>query len=387
MATLDGRSGGAHRQIDRSLRARTRPTVDSVDPLPLREGRVIASNRDHAVVAQISALAGSLRDPSEAALESLEQFAAIVPYVGIALTAWNPLVRRHRVVGQLGYPENVLSYLNEGYFRLDPAYRMMQLGNARLTRWRDTPFDYHQSYSVQCVFEPAGYREGLTAYLTTFDGRYAGALHVSTDSARHPSDAACIAIHVLRPVFANVCDTMRAPAWLAASVAPSSNAIALSMAGDLLPIPGRPAGPWLIEDSPLIAHVRRNPYRDARFLWEDTTRAWHRVHVLRVDAGVVVCESATPSPYGLTSREIDVLTLIADGWSNRMIAEALVVTPRTVATHIEHVLEKLGSPNRAALAARVVDEGLARLPPPGGATGRAAPLTVGVASAPSAGHR
>lgn len=40
------------------------------------------------------------------------------------------------------------------------------------------------------------------------------------------------------------------------------------------------------------------------------------------------------------------------GRANREIAERLCITPRTVGTHIEHILAKLDLPNRAAAAAR-----------------------------------
>ena len=53
---------------------------------------------------------------------------------------------------------------------------------------------------------------------------------------------------------------------------------------------------------------------------------------------------------GVTSREVDVLTLVADGLSNREIAERLVVSPRTVEAHVERLLTKTGASNRRELA-------------------------------------
>jgi len=45
-----------------------------------------------------------------------------------------------------------------------------------------------------------------------------------------------------------------------------------------------------------------------------------------------------------------VAALLADGLTNRQIAERLVVTERTVAAHIEHILDKLGFASRHQVA-------------------------------------
>jgi DNA-binding NarL/FixJ family response regulator len=51
-------------------------------------------------------------------------------------------------------------------------------------------------------------------------------------------------------------------------------------------------------------------------------------------------------PTGLTRREQEVASLIGQGLTNRQIAERLVITQRTVAAHVEHILEKLGFRSR-----------------------------------------
>ena len=53
----------------------------------------------------------------------------------------------------------------------------------------------------------------------------------------------------------------------------------------------------------------------------------------------------------LTPREREVAALVADGRTNRAIAEALVISPATVKDHVHHILAKTGLPNRAAVAA------------------------------------
>jgi DNA-binding NarL/FixJ family response regulator len=65
---------------------------------------------------------------------------------------------------------------------------------------------------------------------------------------------------------------------------------------------------------------------------------------------------------GLTARERQVAALVAQGKSNSAVASELVVTVRTVETHITHTLRKLGFSSRAQIAAWAVTKGLA--PPP-----------------------
>ncbi|EBS1325766.1 ABC transporter substrate-binding protein [Salmonella enterica subsp. enterica serovar Muenchen] len=98
---------------------------------------------------------------------------------------------------------------------------------------------------------------------------------------------------------------------------------------------------------------------------------WYRV-VLRQEketfAGrfaAVEMALVTP-PFALTLRELDILTLIAVGFSNEIIASRLCISFRTVAKHIERLLQKTGFRSRAGLAGYAVDQGYIRLPTPGG---------------------
>jgi DNA-binding CsgD family transcriptional regulator len=73
--------------------------------------------------------------------------------------------------------------------------------------------------------------------------------------------------------------------------------------------------------------------------------------------GTVVLSTATDLR-GLTPRELEALGLLIDGRSNQQIAHALVVAPRTVAAHIEHILAKLGVSTRTLAAVRAERDGL-----------------------------
>ena len=61
------------------------------------------------------------------------------------------------------------------------------------------------------------------------------------------------------------------------------------------------------------------------------------------------------------------LGLLVEGCSNQEIARTLVVTPRTVATHLEHVLTKLAAPTRTRAAVRAERDGLDVPPAPSAA--------------------
>lgn len=60
---------------------------------------------------------------------------------------------------------------------------------------------------------------------------------------------------------------------------------------------------------------------------------------------------------GLTPRELEVLGLVIDGCSNQQVARRLAITPRTVATHVEHILVKLEVPSRTLAAVHAERDG------------------------------
>lgn len=70
---------------------------------------------------------------------------------------------------------------------------------------------------------------------------------------------------------------------------------------------------------------------------------------------------APPTPDPLTERELDVLRLVAQGMSNREIADKLVITERTVCTHVSNILTKLHLASRTQAALYALKEGLTSL--------------------------
>jgi non-specific serine/threonine protein kinase len=53
----------------------------------------------------------------------------------------------------------------------------------------------------------------------------------------------------------------------------------------------------------------------------------------------------------VSPRELEVAVLVAEGLSNRQIGERLFVSPRTVETHVQHLMDKLGVGSRSEIAA------------------------------------
>jgi HD-GYP domain-containing protein (c-di-GMP phosphodiesterase class II) len=63
-------------------------------------------------------------------------------------------------------------------------------------------------------------------------------------------------------------------------------------------------------------------------------------------------------PAGLTPREVEVLTLIARGASNKQVAQALGIPPKTAGTHIERIYTKIGASTRSTATLFAMRNGL-----------------------------
>jgi branched-chain amino acid transport system substrate-binding protein len=127
----------------------------------------------------------------------------------------------------------------------------------------------------------------------------------------------------------------------------------------------------------------------AAFFWPDPGGGWLRVQFTAArDApgapGAPGTLTRVELPPRLTNRELDVLTLLAGGLSNGQIAERLVSSARTVSTHVEHILAKLGQTSRTGAAAMAVERGYLKLPVPG--DGQLDGLTIGTLHALAVGR-
>jgi two-component system response regulator NreC len=102
----------------------------------------------------------------------------------------------------------------------------------------------------------------------------------------------------------------------------------------------------------LVQAVRAAAKGDA-FLYPSVARKVVEDYLKRVESG-----EERERYDGLTGREKEILTLIAQGLSNQQIAEKLYISIKTVQTHRAHILEKLGLHDRTELVRYAIRKGL-----------------------------
>ncbi len=72
-------------------------------------------------------------------------------------------------------------------------------------------------------------------------------------------------------------------------------------------------------------------------------------------------DAVTVPREGLTTRELQILQILAQGKSNLQIAEELVISRGTVKVHVEHIISKLGVSDRTQAVVRAITLGLVNL--------------------------
>ena len=128
-----------------------------------------------------------------------------------------------------------------------------------------------------------------------------------------------------------------------------------------------PSGRLLAAADVYHALLQKRPHRPARGVDEAARELRAMVGSGRLDGGAVdsVLRAAGHRvrrrrewPAGLTSREVEVLRLLAYGLSNKEIAHELAITPKTASSHVEHIYAKIGARNRARASLFAMKHGL-----------------------------
>jgi DNA-binding CsgD family transcriptional regulator len=309
-------------------------------------------------IAGIAASGAPVRDRTE---EVLDQLRLVFPFDAGIVSSVDPATGEPRALVTRGYPDAFADYLvgPEWYAECIEPFGLPRTGWP--VRERDLPID---PMSLQGIMagRQAGLYEGLLSALITPDGRDAGFVMLSWAEEASPSDDACALIGHLSEALANMVDPLQSAHVLASTLGDAYNAVALVKGGTLVQLRGAPA-PALVDASAparqMVEHVLSGRRNSVAFLWPRAEGGWYGCRAFRCGDGVAVLGyRELESPYGLTRRELEVLTSLVDGASNSEIAAQLWVTTRTVRAHVEHILEKLGVASRAAAVGRAVVEGL-----------------------------
>lgn len=331
--------------------------------------------RDDPPVAEMLEVTASTPPLAERARGFLEWLEGWVPFEAAWMAVAGPHSNVYETVASAGLDRSVLDYLDRpamaqeleltGLNRHRPPVSVAELPVAvdELPAW------------AECL-TPAGFREGLATALFDPGGQHVGFLGLLSSSTEPPSALMRSRLRRVSPWIARGLSPMRSLAATARIVKGATAGAVLLRDGDTQPLPGLEDHVLLASDSPVVSLARvtllaGQIYKS--FMWpaQDGLLAGGHVRISVLAAAelptlVLGAVLVTPDAAcrALTPRELQVLGLLVDGYSNQQIARKLAVAPRTVAAHVEHVLTKLDAPSRTLAAIRAEREGCYVPPPP-----------------------
>jgi DNA-binding CsgD family transcriptional regulator len=312
------------------------------------------------------------RDTASACAQALRELARALPLDAATLLAIDPWTGFHVQVAGIGYTAEISQAL-AGEFVGTPWYRNVvgrHLPPSISEDAEDTGPRFRHGWFYAERVRPAGFRDGVTGALR-HHGRLVGLVHLSAEGAdTYDTDARRLLACVI-PALAALADPL-AHAGDPHGLSEEGAASLVTADGGVLDLPGRDRPRVLREDAgfrPLLGAFAATGGRRLRLLWP-AEGTWQRVVLHRHPAApgraadaVLVHETPTELPYGLSPRELEVLTRAATGQTNQAIAQALFLSPRTVHSHVEHLLRKTGAASRAEATALAVRDGLLRPSP------------------------
>lgn len=317
--------------------------------------------------AEIAAAPGRLAERAQALLHELGRQ---IPFDASWLALADPLGSGYSSLASTSLDQSTIQYLSGPKMAHDIEVTGTDHARPPLSP-SDLPYPAKDLPTwAECLI-PAGYHEALAVPLFVARQRHVGFLALLAASTTPPTEAMRDRLSQLAPILARGIDPMRSLLAVASVVQGATAGVVLCRSGGAVPLPGLGDHPLLARGSPVL-HAARAAIRNGQvctsFLWPcggphapdghvrvTTLRATD--DVTRVLRGMVLLSPAGDLR-GLTPRELEVLGLVIKGYANQEIARALVVTSRTVATHLEHILAKLRAPSRTLAAVRAVRVGL-----------------------------
>lgn len=319
------------------------------------------------LLAETAAAAGPTSERAQALLAALRR---VVPFDGAWLALADPLGHGYHSLASVDLDGPVVEFLSGPLMARDIEVTGTDRSRPPLSP-SDLPYPAEELPTwAECLI-PSGIHEAMALALFAPGGRHVGFVALLSGDRQPPSPATRRRLGRVAPVLAHGIDPMRSLLVAARLVRGASAGVVLRADGGCQGLPGLPADALLVPRSPVLA-VARQRIGDGQvyssFLWplggSHAPDGHVRVTVLAAseDAPPGLSAVALLSPatdlHGLTPRELEVLGLLVEGCSNQEIARTLVVAPRTVAAHLEHVLVKLGAPSRTLAAVRAERDGL-----------------------------
>lgn len=320
-------------------------------------------------IADVGAVVTAAIHRSESPQSVVEPLRAIARFDAMMVAVRNPLTGAHSPLLNDGYEPRLLDFLHRDYLACESYDKAMTTGLPM--RMQDFGSWFYTTRVYQEHLDGAGYREGMTLVLRSrTQNRVTGLLTVSFEDARAADDDTRTALELVAPSLGQLVDVGLAGGWLATVMGSDGSPFLVDESGTAVPASPDAASEPVSET---VHAVNRSFLASGResargYCLDGRAGGWQRVHLLRLPAGkraepvrALLLVTSEPLPHQLTDRELDVLTLVARGWSNRDVAEVLRTSPRTVGTHVEHLLAKTLRTSRAGLASLAVGEGLVRL--------------------------
>jgi DNA-binding CsgD family transcriptional regulator len=336
-----------------------------ISPPGAREARLL-THRQIEVATRIGMLTRE-RDAAAACQEALHALAEAMPTDAATLVGLDPVTGRHVQLAGIEYLPAISNRL-AAQFVGTPWHDKIMNGPLPESISDEDGQSFRQGWFYAEHVRPAGFRDAITGALR-HRGRYVGLVNLSTSRAdvfdtdcRRLLAAVMPALAALADLLGRAADAGEIPAGAAASV----------VTGDrVVDLPGRDRPAVLADDAfrQVVAEFAHWPGRRLSILWP-VGRDWYRVAMTHQELTgrpvILVHARPTDLPYTLSPRELDVVTRTAMGQSNQTIAQGLFLSPRTVHSHIEHILRKTGAASRAEVAALAVREDLVRPMPDAG---------------------
>jgi DNA-binding CsgD family transcriptional regulator len=319
------------------------------------------------LLAETAASAGSTSDRGQAMLEVLHR---VVPFDGGWLALADPLGSGYHSLASVDLDRPVVDFLSGPLMARDIEVTGTDRARPPLSP-SDLPYPAEELPTWAECLHPAGIHEALAVALFSPEGRHVGFLALLSGTRQPPPPQVRQRLAHVAPVLAHGVDPMRSLVTAARLVRGAVAGVVLCADGGSQGLSGLPGDPLLAPGSPALA-AARGRVDDGQvyssFLWPvggaHAPDGHVRVTVIAApeDAPPSLTAVALLSPaddlHGLTPRELEVLGLLVEGCSNQEIARTLVVAPRTVAAHLEHILVKLQAPTRTLAAVRAERDGL-----------------------------